>query len=75
MDGENNGKPYEQMDDLGGPPLFLETSISLFRKSQLNRFICPVAFHQIGSIASLKSCPEDCQCDLGFTPKNCHVNF
>ena len=25
MDGENNGKPYEQMDDLGGkPPLFLE---------------------------------------------------
>ena len=20
-----NGKPYEQMDDLGGPPLFLET--------------------------------------------------
>ena len=26
MDGENNGKPYEQMDDLGGNPLFLETS-------------------------------------------------
>ena len=25
MDGENNGKPYEQMDDLGGFPLFLET--------------------------------------------------
>ena len=25
MDGENNGsKPYEQMDDLGGFPLFLE---------------------------------------------------
>ena len=24
MDGENNGNPYEQMDDLGGfPPLFL----------------------------------------------------
>ena len=23
MDGENNGKPYEQMDDLGGKPLFL----------------------------------------------------
>ena len=20
MDGENNGKPYEQMDDLGGKP-------------------------------------------------------
>ncbi len=27
MDGENNGKPYEQMDDLGGFPLFLETPI------------------------------------------------
>ncbi len=26
MDGENNGKPYEQMDDLG-VPLFLETPI------------------------------------------------
>ena len=28
MDGENKkGKPYEQMDDLGGPknPLFMET--------------------------------------------------
>ena len=28
MDGENNGKPYEQTDDLGVPP-FLETPISL----------------------------------------------
>ena len=27
MDGENNGKPYEQMDDLG-VPLLLETPIS-----------------------------------------------
>ena len=28
MDGENNGsKPYEQMDDLGVFPLFLETAI------------------------------------------------
>ena len=25
MDGENKGKPYEQMDDLGGFPIFLET--------------------------------------------------
>ncbi len=24
MDGENNGKPYEQMDDLGVSPPFLE---------------------------------------------------
>ena len=29
MDGENNGKPYEQMDDLG-VPLFLETPILIF---------------------------------------------
>ena len=29
MDGENNGKPYFLMDDLGGfNPLFLETPIS-----------------------------------------------
>ena len=27
MDGENNGKPYEEMDDLGSNPLFLETAI------------------------------------------------
>ena len=27
MDGENNGKPYAQMDDLRGFPLFLETPI------------------------------------------------
>ena len=26
MDGENNGRPYEQMDDLG-VPLFLDTPI------------------------------------------------
>ena len=32
-DGENNGsKPYEQMDDLGGPPLFLETPIYNYLK-------------------------------------------
>ena len=28
MDGENNGKPYEQMDDLG-VAIFLETPISI----------------------------------------------
>ena len=28
MDGENNGKPYEQMDDLGGfTPIFGSTPI------------------------------------------------
>ena len=29
MDGLFHGKPYEQMDDLGGPPLFLEIPKSL----------------------------------------------
>ena len=29
MDGENNGKPYEQMDDLG-VPLFLETPTYIY---------------------------------------------
>ena len=30
MDGENNGKPYEQMDDLRGfPPIFGNTHILL----------------------------------------------
>ena len=29
MDGENNGKPYEQMDDLGeNPPIFGNTHMS-----------------------------------------------
>ena len=35
MDGENNGKPYEQMDDLGGFPYFwfnTHLMISIFVK-------------------------------------------
>ena len=32
MDGENNGKPYFLMDDLGVFPLFLETPISANQK-------------------------------------------
>ena len=27
MDGENNGKPYEQMDDLGGTIIFGHTQL------------------------------------------------
>ena len=27
MDGENNGKPYEQMDDLGGKPTFFGNTL------------------------------------------------
>ncbi len=31
MDGENNGKSYEQMDDLGGfPPIFGNTHIYIY---------------------------------------------
>ena len=33
MDGENNGKPYEQMDDLG-VPFFVEMAISWFLKEE-----------------------------------------
>ena len=29
MDGENNGKPYEQMDDLGVPIIFGNTHIAM----------------------------------------------
>ena len=36
MDGENNGKPYVQMDDLEAP-LFLETLISHFLRSFFSR--------------------------------------
>ena len=35
MDGENNGKPYEQMDDLGGfSPIFL------VQHPKMNLFLC-----------------------------------
>ncbi len=30
MDGENGGKPYEQMDDLGGTTIFGNTHIFFF---------------------------------------------
>ena len=39
MDGENNGKPYEQMDDLGGnTPIFGNTHIKKVYKSLLSDF-------------------------------------
>ena len=37
MDGENNGKPYERMDDLG-VPLFLETPIEYKNLLKLSQF-------------------------------------
>ncbi len=37
MDGENNGKPYEQMDDLGVPFIFGNTHINnIFLFNQCN---------------------------------------
>ena len=41
MDGENNGKPYQKMDDLGGEtPLFSEKSIfSICSLKFLARFV------------------------------------
>ena len=48
MDGENNGKPYEQMDDLGGPPLFLETPIyPLLGGSGPRTWICGFSIHVV----------------------------
>ena len=35
MDGENNGKPYFLMDDLGGPPQFLETPTSCKKNNKM----------------------------------------
>ena len=45
MDGENNGKPYEQMDDLG-VPLFLETPILVYKDPFINLpfDICAIYF-------------------------------
>ena len=40
MDGENNGKPYEQMDDLGGSPIFGNTRFqSLERKEYTKKYL------------------------------------
>ena len=32
MDGENNGKPYFLMGDLGGKPIILGNPINMFQK-------------------------------------------
>ncbi len=46
MDGENNGKPYEQMDDLGGnPPYFWKQRIihiDNFRMQPTSAFLLQV---------------------------------
>ena len=41
MDGENNGKPYEQMDDLG-VPLFLETPLLEITRCTESRWRSPL---------------------------------
>ena len=90
MDGENNGKPYEQMDDLG-VPLFLETPIyhqqihHLFgtkrRTEKSSSLIMWTLF-----LFTLEACQCDaCQCDWrlpngcwtknrGKTPQIIHFN-
>ena len=40
MDGENNGKPYEQMDDLKVPPIFGSTPINQGQSSVVDVFLC-----------------------------------
>ena len=52
MDGENNGKPYEQMDDLGGFPLFLETPIFLPNGGLIMMVMNPM-------VESVKKSPEN----------------
>ena len=52
MDGENNGNPYFLMDDLGGPPLFLETPKcreTHFRSFLLRTYDGPFSCHKIVS--------------------------
>ena len=45
MDGENNGKPYEQMDDSGGfPPTFGNTHIYLLQGSKIDGISRKVKF-------------------------------
>ena len=38
MDGENHGKAYYLMDDLGGNPLFLETPIWVYHIYHFYKF-------------------------------------
>ena len=41
MDGENNGKPYFQMDDLGGfPYIFGNTPLAPYRREMHHLQLC-----------------------------------
>ena len=62
MDDENKGKPYEQMDDLGGPPLFLETPISS-QQNQRSDVVSP------GVICSSLEFPISFATRLHISPK------
>ena len=69
MDGENKGKPYEQMDDLGVlPPLFLVQHPNLdFRR------ICPqqkAKIHNVPSFGQRLNGIEVNDFDLSF-PRGC----
>ena len=60
MDGENNGKPYEQMDDLGGPPLYLETPIYLLISPPTCLFRPPYEIHPDASGAGISRPSTSC---------------
>ena len=63
MDGENNGKPYEQMDDLGGfppifggPPIYKAANVlsfALLQKTVFDYFL--VLFTQVTMCMSFRS--------------------
>ena len=49
MDGENNGKHYFLIDDLGGFPIFLETPMyQAFKGNILGSPRCPITVTRIG---------------------------
>ena len=60
MDGENNGKPYFLMDDLGGnPPIFGNTHFTarpcwkITMKNRKSRITCPLGFVIYAAVPSL----------------------
>ena len=54
MDGDNNGKPYEQMDDLGGFPI-------IFGNTHINKTISPKTKNiaLVGLVSCLRGSSEN----------------
>ena len=51
MDGENNGKPYEQMDDLGGFPHYFWFNTHTFPPSKQFAHFFPKTLHKLSEAA------------------------